>query len=82
MCLLNKITLELRVIQTLDSVSSGLPESILFRLSSPNVDSRVEGRLGRLRLVGGGVDGGQGRLRARDLAGLSGLFSFGSAHCG
>lgn len=82
MCLLNRITLELRVIQALILRQYIIdPTDIRMGLSSRNVDGRVEGRLGRLRLVNGGVDGGQGGLRARDFARLSGLFTFG-AHCG
>ena len=44
----------------------------------PHVDRRVEGSLGRLGLLSSRVHGGQGRLRTRDLAGGSGLFSFGT----
>ena len=44
----------------------------------PDVDRRVEGRLGRLRLLSGRVHGGQSGLRTRDLAGGSSLFSFGT----
>lgn len=43
---------------------------------SRHVNGRVEGRLGRFGLVGGGVDRRQARLRTRDLARLSGLFTF------
>ena len=82
MCLLNRITLELRVIQTLILRQYIIdPSDILYGLSSRNVDGRVEGRAGRLRLVNGGVDGRQGGLGARDFARLSGLFTFGT-HCG
>lgn len=76
------MTLELRAIQALILRQYIIdPTDIRMGLSSRNVDGRVEGRFGRLRLVNGGVDSRQGGLRARDFARLSGLFTFG-AHRG
>lgn len=49
---------------------------IYIYVCSRHVDGRVEGRLGRFGLVGGGVDSRQTRLRTRDLTRLSGLFTF------
>lgn len=45
---------------------------------SRHINSGVEGRLGRFGLLSGGVDGGQGSFRARDLAGGSCFLSFGA----
>lgn len=70
------MTLELRAIQTL------IPRSVHVPITPyspslgilPDVDGRVEGRLGRL--LHGGIDRRQSGLRTRDLTGGSDLFSF------
>lgn len=72
------MTLELRVIQTLNGSISH--ERCINGLTTdlPDIESGVDGGLGS-RPLSGGIDGGQDWLRTRDLAGGSDLFV---THCG
>lgn len=73
------MTLELRVIQALVTGQYRASHDLFSHSpsvqDSPHVNGRVKRRLGRFRLLGGGIDGGERRLRARDLAGGSHLFT-------
>lgn len=73
---MKRITLELRVIQTLRIALAHTIHRVITQKNSRHIDSGVEGRLGRFGLLSGGVDGRQARLRTRDLARGSGLLSF------
>lgn len=70
------MTLELRVIQTLGRNQQTRPQPHGDQDSLRDVDGGMEGRLRGFLLLDGGVDGGQGGLRTRHLAGGSGLLAF------
>lgn len=72
---MNKITLELRVIQILSTGSAAVSPHQMGEISR-HVDSGVEGGLGGLLLFGRWVDGGETRL-ARDLTGGTDLLAVG-----
>lgn len=70
------MTLELRVIQTLGRNQQTHPQPHGDQDSLRDVDGGMEGRFRGFLLLDGGVDGRQGGLRTRHLAGGSGLLAF------